>query len=116
MQKNKINLKDSSIKDIGQVLSLVEKGEITPGEALTYLRQMDEYHSQNLGKPLNIRNIEEIMKELDNLIGLRNVKKLVKEIQAFVQIQQRRKQERLVAGPLVLHMIFRGNPLNIPGK
>ncbi|HWJ03152.1 MAG TPA: stage V sporulation protein K [Verrucomicrobiae bacterium] len=52
----------------------------------------------------------EILQELDALIGLTTVKKLIKEVQAFVEIQKRRSKEKLVAEPLVLHMIFRGNP------
>ena len=56
------------------------------------------------------RRIAEINQELDNLIGLEKVKKLVKEIQAFVEIQHKRAREQLVTDPLVLHMIFSGNP------
>ncbi|AEF94262.1 AAA ATPase central domain protein [Desulfotomaculum nigrificans CO-1-SRB] len=52
----------------------------------------------------------EILKELDTLIGLTSVKKLVKEIQAFVEIQKLRQREKLIYEPMVLHMIFKGNP------
>lgn len=55
-------------------------------------------------QPKNITN------ELNDLIGLHSVKKLVYEISAFIEIQKRRQQEKLVSEPLVLHMIFRGNP------
>jgi stage V sporulation protein K len=54
--------------------------------------------------------MEDIMKELDSLIGLNDVKKLVKEIQAFASIQKRRREENLNTDPLVFHMIFKGNP------
>ena len=109
MQKNKTSPKNN-VKEIGQVIGLVEKGEITAGEALIRLRQIEGYNGQTSGKTINLRNIEEIIRELESLIGLNNVKKLVKEIQAFIQIQQRRRQERLATEPLVLHMIFKGNP------
>lgn len=102
--------KNSSIKDIGQVTKMLEKGEISMIDALAYVRQIDHSQSQGLIKPLNLQSIEQIMKELDSLIGLANVKKLVKEIQAFIQIQQRRKQEKLITDSLVLHTIFKGNP------
>ena len=36
--------------------------------------------------------------------------KLVRELQAFVQVQQLRRQEGLLTEPLVLHMVFMGNP------
>jgi stage V sporulation protein K len=54
--------------------------------------------------------ITEILSELDALIGLTKVKELVRELQAYVEIQRRRTREKLLAEPLVLHMIFRGNP------
>lgn len=103
-------IKDKHIMDLGQVTKMLEQGEITPSEALVYLRQIDEHHPLVLSQPPNLENIAHILKELDSLIGLANVKKLVREIQAFIQIQQRRKQERLHTEPLVLHTIFRGNP------
>ncbi|MGB9804081.1 stage V sporulation protein K [Desulfofundulus sp.] len=56
------------------------------------------------------KNVREIMKELDSLVGLAGVKKLVTEIHAFVEIQRRRQKEKLVTEPQVLHMIFKGNP------
>lgn len=52
----------------------------------------------------------EILQELDALVGLSSVKKLIGEIIAFVEIQKRRQKEKLVTEPLVLHMIFKGNP------
>nr|WP_242854350.1 AAA family ATPase [Oxobacter pfennigii] len=67
---------------------------------------------QNTGNK-NMRQqetLEDVMKELDSLIGLYDVKKLVKEIQAFATIQKRRKEENLTADSLVFHMVFKGNP------
>jgi stage V sporulation protein K len=54
--------------------------------------------------------ITEILDELETYIGLVVVKRLIRDLQAFVEIQKRRTQEKLIAEPLVLHMIFRGNP------
>ncbi|MDD4169520.1 MAG: AAA family ATPase [Desulfotomaculaceae bacterium] len=59
------------------------------------------HHRQNAG------DIEE---ELEALIGLQEVKKLIEEIYAFVEIQRLRQKEKLISEPLVLHMIFKGNP------
>lgn len=66
-----------------------------------------------MGASKNIRQqetLEDLMKELDSLIGLEDVKKLVREIQAFATIQKKRREESLNADPLVFHMIFKGNP------
>ncbi len=54
--------------------------------------------------------VAEILNELEAYIGLVTVKRLIRELQAFVEIQKRRTREKLIAEPLVLHMIFRGNP------
>jgi len=54
--------------------------------------------------------VAEILAELEGFIGLATVKRLIRELQAYVEIQKRRTQEKLIAEPLVLHMIFRGNP------
>ncbi|MGE4272888.1 MAG: AAA family ATPase [Desulfitobacterium sp.] len=56
------------------------------------------------------KDIAEILAELDALVGLTTVKRLINEIQAYIEIQKRRTREKLTAEPLVLHMIFRGNP------
>jgi stage V sporulation protein K len=53
---------------------------------------------------------EQILRELNLLVGLADVKNLVSEIYAFVKIQRRREREQLCSEPLVLHMVFRGNP------
>ena len=54
--------------------------------------------------------VTEILTELDSYIGLIIVKRLIRDLQAFVEIQKRRTHEKLIAEPLVLHMIFKGNP------
>lgn len=63
--------------------------------------------NQGDGHPLKP---ELILQELQGLIGLTEVKNLVSEISAYVQIQKRRERARLCTEPLVLHMIFKGNP------
>ena len=54
--------------------------------------------------------IEELLLELNAMIGLDLVKKFVHELQAFVEIQRKREKENLLTEPLVLHMVFSGNP------
>ncbi len=56
------------------------------------------------------QTIEEILRELDEMIGLNMVKKFIHELQAFVDIQKKRQKENLANEPLVLHMVFKGNP------
>lgn len=58
----------------------------------------------------SIQQIREINREIESLVGLVRVKKLINEIQAFIAIQAKRVEEQLATEPLVLHMIFKGNP------
>ena len=48
--------------------------------------------------------------ELDALVGLDRVKALVREMLAFAAVQERRRAAGLKAEPVVLHMVFSGNP------
>ncbi|MCR4440869.1 MAG: AAA family ATPase [Peptococcaceae bacterium] len=66
-----------------------------------------EHEPQNNGRR---GKIEEILQELDSLVGLVSVKKLILEIRAYVEIQKRREKESLICEPMVLHMVFKGNP------
>ena len=98
----------------GDILRAIENGEISPLEAFRKLREMDNpagssRESGNMQASVEQR-IDSILHELDSLIGLTEVKKLVREIYAFIEIQKRREQERLNTEPMVLHMIFKGNP------
>ncbi|MCF8011566.1 MAG: AAA family ATPase [Clostridiales bacterium] len=55
-------------------------------------------------------SVEDEKKELYDLIGLKNVKDNIEEICAFLEIQNKRKNQNLAAESQVLHMIFKGNP------
>ncbi|SMC62497.1 stage V sporulation protein K [Sporomusa malonica] len=95
------------------LLSAIESGQMSPLEAFRKLREMENTSvsrdSASLQSSVEQR-IETILRELDSLIGLTEVKKLVREIYAFIEIQKRREREHLNTEPMVLHMIFKGNP------
>ena len=92
------------------VFTAVGNGEISPTQAFKSLRELDNITAHHTKIDNRQKRIEEILYELDHLIGLSEVKKLVREIYAFIEIQRRRVQEKLNTEPLVLHMIFKGNP------
>ncbi len=58
----------------------------------------------------NAKSVQEIMKEINQLVGLKSVKKLIHELYAYIEIQKIRQKEKLKSEPMVLHMIFKGNP------
>jgi len=110
------------LRTCSEVYALLESGHISVTQALKYLREI-ELRSQaqgaeperttppsGNGSPLPTPTLEEVLLELNSLIGLGDIKTLVREMQAFIHIQKRRQEERLVTEPLVLHMIFKGNP------
>ncbi len=55
-------------------------------------------------------DLEALLAELNSLIGMYKVKGLVREIKDYITIQRHRKAIGLMAEPLVLHMVFKGNP------
>ncbi|SDH12897.1 AAA family ATPase [Desulfosporosinus hippei] len=71
---------------------------------------MDKEKDRDKEKDKDKEKVAEILAELESFIGLVIVKRLIRDLQAFVEIQRRRSQEKLIAEPLVLHMIFKGNP------
>lgn len=52
----------------------------------------------------------EAFKELEKMIGLQQVKKTIAEVTAFALIQNKRTEQQLKSSPVVLHMVFKGNP------
>ncbi len=54
--------------------------------------------------------LEMLLKEMDRLVGLTKIKKVIREYLAFIEIQDIRKKYNLKTQPVVMHMIFKGNP------
>ncbi len=87
----------------------LERGEITVTQALRNIKDYDKSIS-DINQENSTENIALILQELNQLIGLERVKTLVKEAEAYIEIQRRRQFYNLINEPLVLHMIFTGNP------
>lgn len=56
------------------------------------------------------RSLEELMAELDALIGLQNVKEEVRSLVNLVKVRKLRLDAGLPAAPVSMHMVFTGNP------
>lgn len=76
---------------------------------LQVLKKNDAKDIQDYNCSANTR-IDEIIGEIDSLVGLNSVKNLLLEIRAYIEIQKKRKKENLLIEPMALHMIFKGNP------
>lgn len=97
-----------------EVLRFLSEGRLSTAEALRLLRQTKTAGAAAKEKaappPVNPEALRQTLAELNLLVGLDEVKGLVREVLAFVEIQNRRRQEGLNTEPTVLHMIFKGNP------
>lgn len=56
------------------------------------------------------KTLEQLLNELNNLVGLEKVKAEVNDLIAFQAVQKKRKEQGLAVGKNTLHMAFTGNP------
>jgi len=62
---------------------------------------------EELGPP---RPLEELMAELDGLVGLERVKRDVRDLINFLKVQKMREEQGLKPLPVSRHLVFYGNP------
>ena len=55
-------------------------------------------------------NFDELMEQLDSLVGLETVKKEVKNLMNLVKVRKLREENDLPVPPMSFHMVFLGNP------
>lgn len=56
------------------------------------------------------RTLDELLSELNNLIGLKNVKEKVNDLILYQKVQKLRREKNLYSTQNTLHMAFTGNP------
>ena len=56
------------------------------------------------------KSLEELMDELNSLVGLENVKKEVNSLVNLMRVSRMRKERGMKATPVSLHLVFTGNP------
>jgi len=61
-------------------------------------------------EPVKLPSIEELLAQLDALVGLDNIKQNVKSLINYMKIRKLREENSLPNPPLSLHMVFMGNP------
>lgn len=62
------------------------------------------------GVPPEKPNLDELMAELDSLVGLESVKKDVKSTMNLIKVRKLRQENGLPVPPMSMHMVFLGNP------
>lgn len=94
-------------------------GTVSPAEedALKKVRQMiyAPAESTPAEKPISsvqepVPTLDEVLKELDALVGMDNVKASVKALVNFLKVQSERRARNLQQTPISLHAVFRGPP------
>ena len=65
---------------------------------------------QETGEEEKKPSLEELMAELDELVGLDEVKKDVKSLINLIKVRKLRQEHDLPVPPMSLHMVFMGNP------
>ena len=118
MRQEQHNNNNSAPNSYDEVVELLEQGRINVAEAFKLLRDIEVGGAAMTSRSIlpqpaqfdQLATLDDIMAELESLIGLAKVKKLVKELQAFIQIKKAREAQHLATEPMVLHMIFKGNP------
>lgn len=103
----KVTFRDNLPPLVGRTLPKLEN-DLTKG--ITQKLQLQKKSKAMPQQEDNQESLADILKELNDMIGLQKVKNFVHELLAFVEIQKKRERENLITEPLVLHMIFSGNP------
>ena len=82
--------------------SRAERGGAVDGES-----EASSSESESAKKQLSL---DELLDNLDALVGLGDIKQNVKSLINYVKIRKLREEEELPNPPLSLHMVFMGNP------
>ncbi len=93
-----------------EILQRYRDGQIALAEALQWLAGPGDNPQGADQEPLSRSALLNLLAELDTMVGLEQVKATVREIFALLYMQQRRRQFQLQDEPVVLHMVFKGNP------
>lgn len=60
--------------------------------------------------PAEARSLEELLEELDNLVGMSEIKENVKSLTNLIRVRKAREQAGLKQPAMSLHLVFSGNP------
>ncbi len=85
--------------------SFTQKHANTPSPSTTG----KETASEKVAEP-DTATLEEMLAEMDALIGLDSVKKEVRKLVSLIKIRKLREENNLPLTPLSLHLVFTGNP------
>ncbi len=111
-EENRQKMDEQRIKEPGYIWDIDEELEILKGKMGISSKPNNPNSVNNINNNLNNDNkkIENILKDLNELIGLNTLKDEVQEYVNFIKIQNLRKQQGLSGLPITLHSVFCGSP------
>lgn len=108
---------DSLINDLGGMDDLLKSMEEADTAAKELLRETANTDALKADAPKTkaeeapeTPNLEELLAELDSLIGLEQIKKNVRSLMNLVKVRKLREEAGLKVPPISLHLVFMGNP------
>lgn len=90
-----------------QMLYPGSSGEMKESEEVTSQETQEQVKAIEVEPP---RSLEDLMKELNALVGLERVKTEVNQLVNYLKVQQMRLAKGMPALPLSRHIVFYGNP------
>ena len=89
-------------------------GEVTPAETVALNQIWQLLHTYGPVpaelQPPRVETLEQVMAELDDLVGMQNIKDSVRTLTNFLKVQQVRKERGLAQTSVSLHAVFGGPP------
>jgi stage V sporulation protein K len=98
------------VKQSQEIIERYKDGQLALAEALQMLSGREPAAFAAGRNLLSKSSLLSILNQMEELVGLAEVKRTVREIFALVYMQQQRQQHHLRVEPVVLHMVFKGNP------
>ncbi len=96
-----------------EVLYWIEAGRMAPETAIslfTTFTQSEQSPPRRERLDAEKETADQVLRDLNRLVGLDPIKQVVEDIRAFVQVQALRQQSGLKSNQQSLHMIFSGSP------
>lgn len=106
------NIEDDDTEEEGDtpVLDLVEKvNKIIDAIKVADQNDDNKVESAKVSNP-NEKSLEELLEELDGLVGLDKVKADVRSLMNFIKVANMRKRKGLKVPIISYHLVFTGNP------
>lgn len=103
-----------SLTDFATLLGSVDEADKAARELLEETEKTDsiapDAPKTEAEKAPDTPNLEELLAELDALVGLEKIKSNVKSLINLMKVRKLREENGLTVPPVSLHMVFMGNP------